>query len=220
MKKIFIKAWKRLALNSFVSGNFKKAEKYFFKIIEYDPESDKMKYNLGLAQLAQKKYQQAEENFKYVIVQYGENYENLKTLGDFYYIWGKPGLAEKYYLKALNLCQNPKDKNLLLKRKKKCQSKGQFNKVLDAHQNFELGTQLLKKKEYELSLEAFERVVKCDETNFHALNNLGVIYLNEKKDPEKALVFFEQAYQYSDIPALAMNIKKVKQYKAEINNLN
>ena len=89
MLSIQRKMLERFALNSFVSGDFERAEKYFLRLKEDDPDRMGVDHNMGLVKLGLKQFAEAEKFFLRDAELFGESYVRSRTLGDLYYIWGR-----------------------------------------------------------------------------------------------------------------------------------
>lgn len=116
MKRLFLPWWERRALNSFVSGKYAKAEKYFLKIAIHFPRSSSINYNLGLVKLSQNNLSEAKKYFIRDIVLGGISFKNLKALGDLSYFSGNIEETRRFYNEAMVLCTDEKEKKLMLVR--------------------------------------------------------------------------------------------------------
>ncbi len=211
MFQLLIPVWQRFALNSMVSGDYDKAEKYFLRIHRYKPLLSGFEYNLGLIKLAQNKYEEAELFLKKDISLYGESYNRLRVMGDLYYIWGKRELASMLYKKAFAVCEGEFDKNILNIRIQKCSSEKAFDKVKKGHILYKEGNYLLKSGKNAEALKAFSDAVEQDGTHFQALNNKGTILMNTFHKYKEALECFEQASKLTNLPVIHSNVLKARE---------
>ncbi len=215
MIELMFPLWRRFALNSLISGDYEKAEKYFRKIHRYNPNEPGFDYNLGLVKLAQFKYEDAESYFKNDISLYGESYERLRVMGDLYYVWGKREEAASWYEKALQECKNEIDKSLIKARLHNCSKIESFNNVVLSYRYYNEGNKLLESKEDEEALNLFSKAVELDNTNFQALNNKGSILMNYSRDYKKAEECFLKASRISNLPSIQKNLVTVQKILAE-----
>ncbi len=210
MKNILFKIYQRIAFNSIVSEDYEKALKYLLKIKSLFPERQGVDFNIGLVKFGQGKYEEAEYFFLKDLELYGESYQRFKALGDLYYIWGKREKAEDFYFKSIRLVENKKDKRLLKERISKCKSEKSFRRVQESNKKYMEGNNLFKDNLIDKALSCFEEAGNLDNTNFLAWNNQGTIYLNHKNDYEKALYCFQKALEFSDLPVILKNKKRVE----------
>ncbi len=211
MLKFLVPVWRRLALNSLVTGEYEKAEKYFSRIHRSLPHEAGFEYNMGLIRLAQEEYREAEILFKKDSELYGESYTRMRVLGDLYYIWGKRESAAAMYKKALDECESGVEKNILKIRIQKCTSEKAFARVQKSHIFYREGNNHLQNGEVDEALEAFSRAVEEDGTHFQALNNKGSILMNHLHQYTEALACFEQAFKISSLPSIQSNIIKARE---------
>lgn len=207
---IFLRQWERTALNSFVMGRYAKAEEYFRKIQEVQPNKFGLGHNIGLVCLAQERYEEAETAFKNEVDRYGETFARNKTLGDLYYMWGKRNECRIYYTKALEGCDHEGDKKLISKRIEYCETEESFRRAMDSYAELKRGNKIMAEKDYDGAYKAFKKSAALDPFNFQALNNMGALELNHKKDPEAAAVLFEKATALTSLGAIHNNLKQAK----------
>lgn len=210
MLKLLISIWERLALNSLVTGEYRKAETYFLRIKKHAPYRPGILHNLGLVELALRKYPEAEALFKRDLELYGESWVRLKSLAELYYIWGRRDEAEAYYGKALAECEDGRERLLVEKRIVKCREPERFRLAAESCRLFEEGTELMRRKEFDAALEILEQAVSLDETNYQALNNIGVILLEAKQDRDGAESRFRMAAEYTSLPVITGNLSRVR----------
>lgn len=210
MLKLLIPIWERLALNHLVTGEYRKAETYFLRIRKHAPNRPGILHNLGLVELALRKYPESEALFKQDLELYGESWVRLKSLAELYYIWGKREEAETYYGKALAECEDGREQLLAEKRIAKCREPERFRLAAESYRLFEEGTELMRRKEFDAALEILEQAVSLDETNFQALNNIGVILLEVKQDRDGAESRFRMAAEYTSLPIITGNLSRVR----------
>ncbi|MFQ3619373.1 MAG: tetratricopeptide repeat protein [Spirochaetales bacterium] len=207
---LFLRYWERLALNHFVMGKYEKAEEYFRKIQEVQPNKMGIGHNIGLVCLAQERYEEAEKEFLKELNRYGETYIRLKTLGDLYYLWGRREECYKYYTAALPLCEQEPDRKLLEKRIAYASDAATFTKAMDSYRALKKGNAFMAEKSFESSYQEFERAVALDPYNFQAWNNMGALELNYRKNVAKAVELFQRAVEYTSLPAIHNNLKRAK----------
>ncbi len=201
--------YERTAFNSLVTGNFTEAEKIFLKIREKYPEKNGINYNLGVSRIGLGKYQDAEKDILKDIEKYGKSFSKLRTIGDLYYIWGKRAEANTNYTEALLLAENDNDKKYLDQRIKNTSNISLFDKVLISHNHFEKGNRFLEAYEFDNALEEYILASKNDSTNFQALNNIGTILMNNKKEYQTAADYFRKALEIIELPVIRSNLNQV-----------
>ncbi len=207
---LFLRSWERNALNNFIVGRYAKAEEYFRKIQSVRPNKSGIGHYIGLVCLAQDRFEEAEQEFKRELDQFGDTFIRLKTLGDLYYMWGKRVECSKYYQHALELCDQVAERKLLEKRVEYTSDEKLFEKAMESYRAVKKGNAFMKEKNYESAYREFERAAKLDPYNFQAWNNMGALELNYKKNPSKALTFFERAVEHTSLPAIHSNLKRAQ----------
>ncbi len=200
----------RFALNSFVSGDFPRAEKYFRLLKEREPDRMGVDHNLGLTKLAQKQYAEAERYFKRDMELFGQTAVRSRTLGDLYYVWGKRKEARKWYASALEDADDEASTVLLRERIEICATDESFEPIHGSYAAFEEGVRLQRSGDAEGARLALQKAVDLDSTNFQAWNNLGSILMDNDANFSEALVCFRKAREYSSIPAIVNNIEQAE----------
>lgn len=219
MNKLFgfflIPMWERSAMNNFVLGRYAKAEEFFRKIQRVQPNKFALGHNIGLVCLAQERYEEAEKAFLRELDLYGETYVRFKTLGDLYYIWGRREPCADYYAKALPLCDQDADKKLIGRRIELCGDPAAFEAAMESYRELKRGNKLMAERDYDGAYEAFVRAASLDSYNFQALNNLGALEMNHKKNNPAAVEFFEKATALTSLPAIHNNLRRAQAMAAK-----
>jgi tetratricopeptide (TPR) repeat protein len=214
MKNLFgfflVPMWERSAMNNFVLGRYAKAEEFFRKIQAVQPNKFALGHNLGLVCLAQERYEEAEGFFLRELELYGETYIRFKSLGDMYYIWGKREKCSEYYSKSLSLCEHEGDRRLISRRMTLCADPAAFETAMESYRELKRGNTLMAEKDFDGSYDAFKKAVDLDPYNFQALNNLGALEMNHKKDIPAAVKFFEKASALTSLQAIHNNLKRAQ----------
>ncbi|HUX51153.1 MAG TPA: hypothetical protein VMW73_10170 [Spirochaetia bacterium] len=210
MLSIHRKILQRFALNSFVSGDFKRAENYFRRLKDADPDSMGADHNMGLVKMGLKQYGSAEKYLLRDLALFGETYLRSRTLGDLYYIWGKADKAGKLYSEALALEESDADEVLLRERIDICSRPDAFADVEKSHRGFEEAVRLQKAGDAVAARAALEAAVRHDPTNFLAWNNLGSILLEDSATCADAARCFSRARTYSALPSIVNNLAEAR----------
>lgn len=209
------KILERFALNSFISGDFTRAEKYFLRLKEDDPDRMGADHNMGLVKLGLKQYADAEKYFLRDVELFGESYVRSRTLGDLYYIWGRREQAGKRYSAALRQGENNSDEALLRERIAICSDENAFVAVAESHRTFEEGVRVQKTGDVAAAKRSFENAVEKDPTNFQAWNNLGSILMGDSSTYPQAVKCFSRARRYSTLPSIVHNLEEARKRAKE-----
>jgi tetratricopeptide (TPR) repeat protein len=191
-------------------GRYAKAEEYFRKVQEIQPNKFGLGHNIGLVCLAQDRFEEAEAAFLNEIERYGETFPRNKTLGDLYYMWGKREECKRFYEKSLSECEHPGDKKLISKRIEYCANEDSFRKAMDSYAELKRGNKLMAEKDYDGAYEAFQKSADLDPHNFQALNNMGALELNHRKNTAAAAVLFGKATKLTSLGAIHNNLKRAQ----------
>ena len=206
----FIRYWERAAMNNFVMGRYAKAEEFFMKIRDVQPEKYGLGHNLGLVALALEKYEEAERYFLREIEKYGETYIRFKSLGDMYYIWGNREKCGEYYKKSLDLCEHEGDRRLLNRRIKVCGDPAAFETAMRSYAELKEGNRKMADKDFDGAYASFQKAAELDPYNFQAMNNLGALEMNHKKDIPASAEFFKKASALTSLQAIHNNYKRAQ----------
>jgi Flp pilus assembly protein TadD len=204
--------FERFGLNAFVQGNYEKAERWFRKLEEREPDSIRVLRNLGIVLLAKGNAEAAE---KYLLREeklYGQSFHRHAALADLAYARGKRREAEKRYTFAMadSECneggQFAASVPLMEKRRAICADEARFKKSREAMKLFEEAQKLRDSGELKEAIDLFLESQGLDETNWSSLNNAGSIYLNQMHNPGAAKVLFERAFEISRNIQVARNL--------------
>lgn len=209
VRRLIVKYWRNRGLNNYVKGDFVGARKYFLKIdTRHHPEPGNV-FNLGLVELGLGNFSLAEAYLVKAAVE-DKSAPVTRTLADLYYIWGKQDQALAGYTKARAMASNPEDKALMQERIAICRSRQAYRQVRRSFALLEEGTAAMRREEVDLAQKAFLEAVDCDPTNYVALNNLGSLMLNERKEGRKALKWFQAAARLWDSPVVKNNLEQAR----------
>jgi tetratricopeptide (TPR) repeat protein len=210
-----VRWWERTAFNNLVLQKYAKAEEYFRKVAAVEPYRFGLGHNLALVCLAQERYDDAEKYFLDELDRYGESFVRLKSLGDLYYIWGKPEKCREYYEKAFPLCQHEADKRQLRHKIDQCGSPPAFENGQKSLAALKRGNQKMTEKDFDGAEVCLKEAVGFDSCNFQAWNNLGALEMNIKKDVAEAVKYFEKAAFYTSLTGIHGNLKKARETLAK-----
>lgn len=208
--KMVTRYLRQSGLNHLSRNNYKKAAGFLRKVYEREPHSQGSAYNLAVALMGLKQFDQAEPLLIQELEQFGEDFPRLRGLGDLYYLWGQPQDAKTWYQRTLEICDSEPEKRLLKKRMEICSSKEAFDDTRKSINEFDTGNSLVEAHQYGKAVEAFKRAAEYDETNFLAWNNIGTLCYLKLNDPKRAMESFKKAARYSSMPSLLSNMETVK----------
>lgn len=213
--RIVRKIQERIALNAYAVGDYRKAERLFARLAA-GGESGPV-HNLGLARLALKDYAGAEACFLREIERNGESFVRLRTLGDLYFGWERRQEAAERYAAALACGASSfppppdVDSAYVRARAELCASEEAFSLALGAAAELERGNVLMSEKKWDEAYAAFERAASLDPVCYPALNNLGVIAMNQRKDHRDAVGRFSAAAALTSAPAVRANLARAEE---------
>ena len=208
--RLRLRLMKRRALSAFQSGEYALAESLFQRIVAAEPGSPGARHNLALTFIAKGDYDEAERLLLTELEDFGEHYPRLRVLADLYYIAGRRQDAHVYYQRSLE-CEAPDgDRDFLTKRIDLTGDDERYERVKRGHQSFLEGNRLMKQQRWDEAISEFTRAADFDETNIHAMNNAGSIYLNHKNDPRQAAGFFKRALHILNMPWIARNLRQAE----------
>lgn len=202
--------WRQRGLNCLARNQYEQAEQYLRKVYEAEPGVQGSSYNLGVALMGLKRFDESQQFLLGDLEAYGESFVRFRSLGDLHYMWGNPQDAAAWYRKALGYCEQEPEERMLKKRIKKCASPESFAHVMKGHEAFDEGNRLIILKRFEEALDQFSLAAEYDSTQYLAMNNIGTLYHMYFKESEKALKMFERAARYSSMPSLIKNMEVVK----------
>ncbi len=208
MNKIRLFFLNRFALNAYISTDYVKALGYYEKILRGSPRHPGLMYNTGLCHFAMKDYDRAESFLIDEIDSYGETADRLRTMGDLYYRWGKRGEALMYYRKLEEYLNHRE--NWLKLRIDILNNEESAASAFKAAEKLDEALVKMREGSPDRARELLEQGLKEDPSSFQIMNNLGVIALKEKKDPEKAVSYFELAEDLMPIPMHKANLQKAR----------
>ncbi len=204
---LFKQLKQRLAMNALAQGEYRKAEERFRKLREKEGDSQGIRHNIAVCLMAQEKFDEAEPLFMEELEDYGECFSRHVTLGDLYYIWGKREECERFYRLSLEEAPSTKVTNILKKRLATCKDPEAFARVEESQKLLKEGRKKNSEEDFDAAMDCFERSFERDASQYQSLNEAGVLALNQKKDPRKALYYFEKAELLSDLSIVRKNIE-------------
>ena len=225
MKNFLYWYYENKAFKAFISGDYPKAEELFQKMEEKFRDRIDIGHNIGLVRLAMKDYERAETSFLKEINDYGETLGRMRVLGDLYYAWGKAAKAKKAYESALENAASERSPSketdifFIKKRIEICSSEEVFELAGKAESEIEKGVQLLAAKQCDEAYEHFEKALAFDPICFPAINNMGVIALNNRKDYTDAIMRFKEVCKISSNPQAKRNLEHAEKAKKEAEKI-
>ena len=217
MNKLYAAFCERFGLNAYIAGNYAKAEHWFRKLEQAEPDSIRVLRNLGVILLAQGRSEEAELYLLREEKLYGPSFHRHSALADLAYATGKRKEAERRYRKAL---QEPECaeggkafhmRPLLEKRLAICEDEKRFAGTRKAMELFKQAEMLREAGAYEDAVAMFQKSFELDETNWPALNNAASILFNKQNKPAEARPLFEKAFELSHSIQVARNLELCRQ---------
>ncbi|MCX8014329.1 MAG: hypothetical protein N3A02_08585 [Rectinema sp.] len=213
MNRLYATLCERFGLNHYISGNYKKAEYWFRKLEQSEPDSIRVLRNLGMILLAEGKPEEAERYLLREEKLYGPSFHRHSALADLAYATGKRKEAERRYRKALQEpeCQEGgkafRLRPILEKRLALCADESRFAATRTSMQRFKEAEALRERGQFEEAVALFKQSFELDETNWPALNNAASILFNKMQKPHEAQPLFEQAFTISGSIQVARNLE-------------
>lgn len=205
--------YERFGLNAFVQGDYIKAEGWFRRLESVEPDSVRVLHNLGVILLAQGKVVAAE---RYLLEEervYGVAYQRHCALADLAYADGRRDDAARRYEAALSEKEagpggeHVAARPLLEARLAVCRDDERWTR---SRRSATLFSEAESAREAGRAADAaafFEEAGKLDPTNWPALNNAGTIFLNQLRQPARALRLFRSALELSASEQVAFNLE-------------
>lgn len=218
MPTFILNLYERLGRNAYVSGDYRKAERWFRKLEAKEPDSIAALRNLGVILMAQGDAEGAE---RYILKEekiYGRSFNRHAALADIAYARGKRKEAQKRYAAALAEPECAPGgtaetaRPLMEKRCALCADEAAFERTRESMRAFMEAQELRGRGEYEAAIASFRKSFELDETNWPALNNIGTIYLNIMKRGAEAAAAFEQAFLLSRNAQIARNYQVAQRF--------
>jgi len=147
---------------------------------------------------------------------YGKSFHRHAALADIAYARGRRREAEKRYRLALGEAESASGgsaealRPLIDMRLAICGDEKSFASSRESMKVFAEAQKLKADGEAEKAVETFLRSAALDPSNWPALNNAGIIYLENLGKPEEALKLFERAFEASRNIHAARNIEVAK----------
>ncbi len=211
MKRLLIPLHMRLALNAYSSGDYDRAEKHFRRIQEISPNHRGVRHNLALTAMGRGDFAAAEPLLLAEIEDLGDFYPRLRVLADLYYSWGRFDRAAGFYRRAAEDPDAPDhDRDYLDQRLAICLDPEAAERAREATVLYHEGTEAQAAGEPERAYELFKRCVALDPTNHPALNNMGVIRMNDRRDYAGAIEAFEEAYRIQPVEIVRANLARAR----------
>ena len=208
--KIKLRILQQLGMKSLAQNKYDKAEQYFRQVYNKVPKMQGSRFNLAVALMGLKRFEEAESLLNDDIAQFGEDFNRVRAVADLYYLAGKAEEARDSYAKLLEYTDTPQEERLFSERISLCSSPENFQQVVKGNEAFDEGNQLISQNKYEEAVAAFKRAAKHDHTNFNAWNNIGTICFVKLDDPDQALEAYRQAAQYTSMESVTESIEAVK----------
>ena len=199
----------RRMLNAMVQNNWKEAERYIHILIHHSGSSMGLQYNLALVTLGLGKKQEAYSILIQSVETYGESLRLCRLLGDIQYIDGQGAEAKHWYAAAL--VNNPKEKEtkLLTIRLEILNNPNRYERVQETMKTIPLALQAMKTDPHR-SLDLYLHILEDDPSQIEALNNTGVLYLENFKNAALAEQYFSRVLELVDHSGAVRNLAKAK----------
>lgn len=213
LDKFLVNTYERVAFKSYTLSKFAKADRYFRKILELEPNRIGTCYNLGMVNYSLGNFNEAEKYVARERARIGDTYEICRALGDIYWQKKDRESAHRFFKMARNCAMNEKDKALMSKKMGICASDKSFVEALAAVKVLEEADFFMKEKQYDKAEAKYLEGVEKDPSNFFALNNLGVIAMNIRMNYDDAEKYFNLADEISSFKLLHDNIRSLKKLR-------
>ncbi len=200
-----IKYWERIAFNAFTLAKFEKARQAFARLLELAPRRRGLRFNLGLALLAMKRYEEAWRCFLDEKAACGDSLPLDKALAETAYRMGDRAAARQYYSRALGKQPSAKEQAFCSLRVGICADADLFAQAMKAQAILDRADDIMQLSGFESAEPLLQEVCRLDQTSFQAMNNIGAIRL-AKKDYAGALDFFRRAEKLVDLPMIQKNL--------------
>lgn len=211
MKRLLVPFHMRLALNAYSSGDYTRAEKHFRRIEELSPNHRGVRHNLALTAMGRGDFAAAEPLLLAELEDLGDFYPRLRVLADLYYSWGRFDRAAEFYRRATVDADVPDhDRDYLDWRLAICVDPEAAERAREATRLYHEGTEAQATGDSERAYKLFEQCVALDPTNHPALNNMGVIRMNDRADYAGAIEAFEQAYRIQPVEIVRANLARAR----------
>lgn len=203
----------RAGVNSFIAGNFDKAERYFRELEKSEPDSIRVLRNIGMVLLAKGDAEGAERYLLREEKLYGKSFHRHSALGDLAYARAKRKEALRRYRLALEESEaapgGPAEavRPLMERRISLCEDEKSFAPVVEAMRIFAKAQEAREAGNNREAVDLYLKSATLDDTNWPALNNAGSIYLNSLGDSSKAAEMFERAFSISHNVQVARNLE-------------
>ena len=208
--------YRRFALNAFVMERYDVALRYFEKVAALCPGEPGVHYNMGVCQMGLKYFDASEASFLEELHRNGRTWDRCKALGDLHYLWGNRTSALAWYEGCRKLATLGHGGNWLDRRIALLESEQSMTRVMASMRLLEEGLAAMAEKDHGKAEAAFEAAMENDPTNIQALNNLGVLRMDQHRDPKGAADCFRRAVALYDAPVYAINLKKALKELEEI----
>ena len=216
MQSFLSNIFERFGLNAYIQGDYARAEKWFRKLEQREPDSIGLLRNMGIILMAKGDAEGAERYLLREEKIYGRSFHRHAAIADIAYSQGKRKEAGKRYSLALAEPESAPGgkfqmaRPLMEKRLAICSNEEAFAQSRQAMKVFGAAQASRERGDYEKAIEEFLESVRLDETNWPALNNAGSIYINTLKKPEEAILLFEKAFAISRNVQIAGNLNLAK----------
>ncbi len=191
------------------SKKFDKAIEYFKKSLEIIPHYVKANYAIGIAYFNTKDYANAYNHLLYAIKVDPNNPE----IKEAYFKLGL--LADDLFLKDYELAEDFYKKYIKLRGSRISEAKKLLSKIEEVDDLILSAAKLYKNKNYKLARQELEKALSIKPFDIRVINNLGIIYLREKKYQE-AITQFRKALEIRDnVPDTYYNLACVYSKKGD-----
>ncbi len=214
-RKLLAAVLERLALNAFVGSDFDRAARLFDRIARLQPQRRGVEYNLGLCHLALGRHEEAHAALLRERERHGDSPPLSRSLADLALVRGRREEAADWYRQVHDTAPDEKQRRFAANRLRLCTDAGLFAAALRSSGENARGHELLAAGRFAEAEEAFRGALEDDPDNFLALNNLGVVAMNARRDYPEAAEWFRRAEALADLPVIRNNQRKLRQLMGE-----
>lgn len=206
---IFKWYYQRRMLNAMVQHSWQEAERYTRKLMARSGESMGLQYNLALIALGAGRVEEAYDLGERAVKRYGESLRLCRLLGDISYPEGHADRARRWYSLALSDGPDRKESLLMTRRLEILGDSARYDEVVQLLALLPKANALME-EDPEEAKRLYLQVVERDSTQVEALNNLGVLSLEEGNDAEQAIGWFTKVLALVDHQGAVRNLAKAK----------
>jgi len=213
INKIKIDMYERVAFRCYNLSKFEKAEHYFRKILEIEPDRIGIAYNLGAVCFAMGNLEEAEKLLSEERQRSGNNYEICKSLAEIGWLKEDRHSALTHLKSTLGHAEADCDKKFISMKIDLCKDDETFMEAISAIDDFKEADKHMAYREYDEAEKLYYSALEKDPSNFLAWINIGVIAMNIRMDYDKAEEAFSKAHEMSDLDVISKNMEKLQKMR-------